>query len=252
MNYTKQYVKLLRNIDKSPKPARTDENFSESDIRLIIGLKEEKYLSGNYTPTNTLPITNICLTVKGHAFLEELEQKLREQTKTPKVLNLSLLVPLLITATVTVSGWWCGNYLNKRRDIANKNLEIKTEYLINAYRTIAMNAGRNPVELNNFEMPEELKERVYKFEQAVADIQLFGSLSQIKTLTDWCKNEPIVTTQIGSKTSTHFKEVNDLFTDLRMDLRKILDLEKIPNPEEGVQWVRIEKTLYNLKKQMGK
>jgi hypothetical protein len=182
MNYTKQYVKLLRSIGKSPNPARTDVSFSESDIRLIIGLKEEKYLSGNYTPTNTLPVTNIRLTVKGHTFLEELEQKLREQTKALKVLNLSLLIPLLITSALTIFGWWYANYLNSSRDIKNKKLEIKTEYLINAYRTIAMNSGRNPVEINNFEMPEEYKERIFKFEQAVADIQLFGTLPQIELL----------------------------------------------------------------------
>ena len=249
MNYTEQCVKLLRNIDKSPNPARTDENFSESDIRLIKELKEEKYLSGNCTPTNTLPITNIRLTVKGHTFLEELEQKLREQTKTPRVLNLSLLLPLLITAIITIAGWWFVNYLESCRDIENKKLEIKTEYLINAYRTIAMNAGRSPAKIVNFEMPEDLKERMFKFELAIADIQLFGTLPQIELLKNFVLNKPVEVVQANpNEWRIISKDVNKLLTDLRIELREVLNLEEIPHPEEGVYWFRLERTLRALKK----
>lgn len=164
------------------------------------------------------------------------------------VLNIKLLLPLLITTSSTIYGWYFVNDLNKHRDIENKKLEIKTEYLISAYRTITMNAGRNPSEIVNFEMPEDLKERMSKFELAIADVQLFGTLRQIELLKTFI-NDPIDIQVTPNNKGYNFriKDVNALLTDLRIALREVLSLEKIPHPEEGVYWFRLERALFNLK-----
>lgn len=75
MNYNKQCINILRIINNSSKPLRTDKDFSDSDVQLIIQLEKEDYITGNYTYTNTLPITNIRPTIKGRKYQEELEQK---------------------------------------------------------------------------------------------------------------------------------------------------------------------------------
>ncbi len=163
-------------------------------------------------------------------------------------LNIKLLLPLLITSGISIFGWWFVDTLNKRRDIENKKLEFKTEFLVNAYRTIAMNAGRGIQETVNFELSEEAKGRMSKFELAIADIQLFGTLPQIELLKEFMKNPTEVIQVSPNKSYIMIKDVNELLTDLRIELREVLNLEEIPHPEEGVYWFRIENVIRKLEK----
>ena len=59
MNNNKQLIKILGIINNSSKPMRTDKEFSEADVKLIMQLIDEDYITGKWTYTNTLPITNI-------------------------------------------------------------------------------------------------------------------------------------------------------------------------------------------------
>ncbi len=75
MNNNKQLINILRIINNSSEPMRTDKDFPGSDVQLIIQLEKEDYITGNYTYTNTLPITNIRPTIKGSKYQEELEKQ---------------------------------------------------------------------------------------------------------------------------------------------------------------------------------
>lgn len=81
MNNNKQLINILRIINNSPKPMRTDKGFSGSDVQLIIQLKDEDYVAGNWTFTRTLPITNIRPTIKGYKYQKELEKQLITETE---------------------------------------------------------------------------------------------------------------------------------------------------------------------------
>ena len=74
MNDNKQLINILRIINNFRNPMRTDDGFSDSDIQLIIQLKDEDYITGNWAYTRTLPITNIRPTIKGRKYQEELER----------------------------------------------------------------------------------------------------------------------------------------------------------------------------------
>lgn len=52
-------------------------------------------------------------------------------------LNLKLLVPLLITAGVTILGWFAIHQLTAWRDQANKRREQRIAFLIEAFRRFA-------------------------------------------------------------------------------------------------------------------
>ena len=120
-----------------------------------------------------------------------------------------LLVPLLITTFVAISGWYIVHWLNMARDRANKKRDLQIQYLIEAYRRLERASNR----AKNFENNTEL-------ESAIADIQLFGTVDQVnlaqKLSFDIAHN---------SHAST-----DDLLKDLRAELRKELRLQEV-SPE---------------------
>ncbi len=80
------------------------------------------------------------------------------------------LVPL-VAVVVAMVGWFVGSWLNARRDRANKEIEIRLQYEIGTYRTLALAVQRKP----------ELGSKYFRdMETAIADIQLFGTESQIR------------------------------------------------------------------------
>jgi hypothetical protein len=124
----------------------------------------------------------------------------------------------LIAVLVAVISWFAGNWLNERRDRANKQREIRLQYQIETSRRLALAVQRRP---------EPGSKYFRDMEAAVADIQLFGTESQIARtsalLQQWKR------TNKGS--------FNDLLKDLRDDLRKELNL---PPVSGDVQWFRPE------------
>ena len=127
------------------------------------------------------------------------------------------VVPL-VAVIVAIAGWFVGSWLNAARDRANKQREIRLGYQIETYRRLALAAQRKP---------EPGSKYFRDMEAAVADIQLFGTESQIRAvnafLQEWKANNK------GS--------FNDLLRDLRNDLRKELELSPVPG---DVQWFRPE------------
>lgn len=124
---------------------------------------------------------------------------------------------LLITSIVTITGWGIGSYLNSKRDRENKLLDIKLNYLIDAYRKLANSSQRT----TNYEY--------FKFdmESAISDIQLFGSKEQIELL-----NNAI----IDLNKYNAGLDVDPILNSLRNDLRKEINLDTI---NSSVNWIRV-------------
>ncbi len=125
------------------------------------------------------------------------------------IINWQLLIPLLVTAVVAVSGWIVGHRLNAERDLQNKRIELRIKYLLEAYRNL-----ESSVET------EVSRENLTILESAISDIQLLGTPEQVDKVLSWSSQ--------FSKTGTQ-KDVNlqDLLEDLRSSLRRELGLRKI-------------------------
>lgn len=135
-------------------------------------------------------------------------------------MNWPLLLPLVITAIITILGWFAAHRLTSDRDRANKHRDIRLQYLIEAYRRLENAAGRH--------LPSE-PDYSQQLESAIADIQLFGNTSQVEKLQKIFEEQQ----------STGDASLNELINDLRNELRKELNLPQISG---NVQWVRIEQS----------
>jgi hypothetical protein len=123
-------------------------------------------------------------------------------------MNLQLLFPLLITAVVTICGWYFVHLLAAKRDRRNKQRELRINYLIEAWRKLEYASNRKDVNAVEF------------VEKPVADIQLFGTKKQIE-----------LTIKIANELAeTRGTNLIELLTELRKDLRRELNLEKIDIP----------------------
>lgn len=147
--------------------------------------------------------------------MKQRQQIKKEEEKEPRKNGLTL--SLVITSLITILGWMAGNYLDSERDRKNKLREIKTTYLIDAYRKLAYSAVRT----TNYEH--------FKFdmEAAVADIQLFGTKEQV--------NELLASIEDMKRHSNLGLDVNRLITLIRNELRKEILLDTI---NSNVSWVR--------------
>jgi hypothetical protein len=130
-------------------------------------------------------------------------------------MTLDLMVPLLITAVVAVVGWYAAHRLSAKRDRANKRRELRVQYLIEAYRRLEHVSNR-PID------PEATTD----FEQAIADIQLFGTPRQVSLSREFAVQ--------FARVGTH--PLDPLLNDLRNTLRTELDLEPI---EYGITYLRM-------------
>jgi hypothetical protein len=121
-------------------------------------------------------------------------------------MNTTAIIPIIVTALVAMVGWFIVHQLSISRDIKNKRTELKIKYLIEAYRKLENISHRDNPNMQDFE-------------SAIADIQLFGTKRQVelaqKIATEFAKNKTV--------------SLNDLLSDLREDLRKLLHLEQLPD-----------------------
>ena len=113
----------------------------------------------------------------------------------------------IIGVLIIVIGWFVGYFLSKRQDAINKRKEMRINYLINAWRSLESASNR---ENNDF---------LENFETSIADIQLFGTKKQIELA------QKFAVELSENKSANNL----DLLIDLRNDLRKELQLEKVPD-----------------------
>ena len=111
----------------------------------------------------------------------------------------------IIGVLIIVIGWFVGYFLSKRQDAINKRKEMRINYLINAWRSLESASNR---ENNDF---------IEQFETSIADIQLFGTKKQIELA------QKFAVELSKNKSADNL----DLLIDLRNDLRKELQLEKV-------------------------
>ncbi len=154
-----------------------------------------------------------------------------------KFFNWGMFITLLVNTILGVGGWYAVNRLNKSRDIENKKREIKIEYLIKAYRSIQACSGYPIMDLT--QVTEKDIKRTEDLEKAMTDIQLFGSIYQVREAREVCKKAE--QTMIDSGSRRFEWEANELLLDIRKELRKELLLEEI-NPvedkQEGIRKIR--------------
>lgn len=95
--------------------------------------------------------------------------------------------------------------LSKKRDLINKKKEMRIKYLITAWQLLERASNRQDNSL------------IYDLEKAIADIQLFGSLEQIRL------SKELVSSFMKTRTA----DTSELLNELRNDLRKELDLDAV-------------------------
>jgi len=125
------------------------------------------------------------------------------------IVNWSLLIPLIVTTIIAVTGWVVGHRLNAERDLHNKRVELRIKYLLEAYRKLEASVET-----------DVSRENLDVLESAISDIQLLGTPAQVDKVLAWSSQ--------FAKTGTQ-KDVNlqDLLEDLRQNLRKELGLSDI-------------------------
>jgi hypothetical protein len=134
-----------------------------------------------------------------------------------KCLELIKIALTFLAWISVVVGWVVTDHLTKRRDVESQKRKIRTDYLVNVFRFLATSiSNRNPSE-----------EDWRKFEDIIADIQLFGTPEQIRLL-------KAVTNQIAEKKEF---DLDPILNDLRDHLRSDLDLESI---DGNIRWIRYQ------------
>ncbi len=121
-------------------------------------------------------------------------------------MSTELILPLAVTTTVGVVGWYAAHRLAAARDRANKRRELRVQYLIEAYRRLEF-ASNRPI------TPSIAPD----IERAIADIQLFGTARQVELARQFARG--------FAQDGTH--PLDPLMSDIRHTLRAELSLEEI-------------------------
>jgi hypothetical protein len=108
-----------------------------------------------------------------------------------------------ITVFLALSGWWFSYWLAVRKDRLAKKRDLRTQYLLDAYRRLESASNR---------IMSSEDERA--LESAIADIQLLGSDAQVRLATEFAQ-------KFASEKSATLDQVLE---SLRRDLRKELNL----------------------------
>ncbi len=133
------------------------------------------------------------------------------------MINSSIIdISSITTVLVALCGWFIVHRLTAWRDRVSHKRKISTDFLIKAYQNLANSSVRSP-EAQYFRQMEE----------AIADIQLFGTVKQIKMIDDF-----LAEYQIHNKAS-----MDQLLSSLRQDLRIELGYVQIAG---NVKWFRPE------------
>ncbi len=124
-------------------------------------------------------------------------------------------VKIFITIALAVLGWLIAHWFTSKRDANNKKRELRLQYLINAYSTLACDVAQRALD----------DKGIAKLEHVLAEIQLFGTTRQI---------ELAKALAIEAASKREFP-LDPLINTLRDELRTELNLE----PADGnVQWLR--------------
>ena len=139
------------------------------------------------------------------------------------ITNLSMLITVIPTIIIASITW----RLEKEREHEKKRRDIRLEYLINAYKQIALGVYRIPT-TSKF-CPDVLKEKNAEMqkgiEEAIAIIQLYGSEEEIELLHKAISND---------------QDLSDVLNELRNRLRTELKLESLKEENLVIKPYRLE------------
>ena len=121
-------------------------------------------------------------------------------------MNWPLFLQLLATAIVAFIGAWLAHAFAASRDRKNKRRDQRITFLIEAYRRLEFLSNRPLTDAKTLE-------------SAIADIQLFGSTSQID----------LVQKFVHEYAQTKSASLNPRLIALRKDLRAEFQLESLPD-----------------------
>ena len=130
----------------------------------------------------------------------------------------SINISHLVTVVIALGGWLAVHRFSAWRDRINHKRKMQTDFLVTAFQQLANSANR-PFAPG----AEHLKD----MESALADIQLFGSKTQVQQVEDFA----------SEFAQANSASLDPLLNSLRQDLRKELGYEQI---NSNVKWVRFE------------
>lgn len=119
-------------------------------------------------------------------------------------MNLSFFLPLAVTVALAIMGWWAVHRLSLNRDQENKRRDLRTQYLLEAYRKLERSANRGDL----------VREYAEELESALGDIQLLGTENQVYLAREFSVS----------------KDLTMLLADIRSELRRELKLEPLTGP----------------------
>jgi hypothetical protein len=119
-------------------------------------------------------------------------------------------LPLLVTAVLTMSGWFVGHWVSTWKDRSNKKRDLRTSYLIECFRRIEYAGNRDLDEIGRRQL-----------EAAIADVQLFGSTEQAAVARAFAN---------GIANRDDNASTGPLLCMLRDELREELDLPAVEVP----------------------
>lgn len=126
------------------------------------------------------------------------------------------ILTVLASVLLAVFGWLVGYVATIRRDRLSKTRDLRTQYLLDAYRRLEGAGNRSEP------TPDEAK----SLESAVADIQLLGSVEQAHLAREFALEFA----------GTGQASLDPLLVALRLELRKELALQPL---KEGITFLRI-------------
>ena len=129
-----------------------------------------------------------------------------------------LLVPLLVTATLTILGWLVAHRFSAWRNRKNSQREERLHHLVAAYQTLAQIRGH-----------DEAWKLGDKIRLAIADIQVFGTEEQIRNTVAWIEAAMV-------KGNIAIDELDVLVESLRADLRGELGMKAVATK---IWWVTL-------------
>ena len=136
-----------------------------------------------------------------------------------------LPLTLAVTVVLALIGLWWTDSLSREQDRMNKQREVTTKYLIEAYRQIEIICARDKKEDISIAMIQGL-------ESAIADIQLFGSVKQIELARRFVKEIE----------NASYSDPRYLLIELRKSLRSELKLESLSTDSSDIMHFRIWET----------
>ncbi len=127
------------------------------------------------------------------------------------------LAQIIISALIALVVVALTHYFTVRREIASRRREQRIIYLVSVYRGLSK-ANNHP---RLYEVADDL-------EQAISDIQLFGTPTQVGLARKFGE-------ALGQRQEA---ELDSLLTELRNSLREELGLPAVP---DRVLWLRVER-----------